>query len=115
MDPLCDRDLPLSQAGGCCVSKGNVLHGFASSSKVFRCQICGYEASRNYNLTRHMRTHTGDRPKCPLCDKSYIDNYQLKYHLRTHSIAGMFLSQAQTHDTELDESLSVDHGETGMS
>ena len=78
------RDAPtFSFSNNCDFLKGNL--SFQSSNlKVYKCEICGYEATRNYNLMRHMRTHTGERLRCPCCERTFIDTYKLKYHLKTH-------------------------------
>jgi KRAB domain-containing zinc finger protein len=48
--------------------------------------ICDEAFSRNRQLQRHIRTHTGDkRFKCDMCDKGFSQIGNLKTHIRTHT------------------------------
>ncbi|XP_064628087.1 zinc finger protein 853-like isoform X7 [Lineus longissimus] len=54
---------------------------FTEISKKNKCGQCGMEFSRRWSLSRHMMTHTNERPyRCDICGKRYIQLGNLKSH-----------------------------------
>ena len=49
----------------------------------YTCRFCGKMFPRSANLTRHLRTHTGEQPyKCKYCERSFSISSNLQRHVR---------------------------------
>ncbi|KAK2705527.1 MDS1 and EVI1 complex locus protein EVI1-B-like [Artemia franciscana] len=49
----------------------------------YACRFCGKVFPRSANLTRHLRTHTGEQPyKCKFCERSFSISSNLQRHVR---------------------------------
>ena len=49
----------------------------------YTCRFCGKLFPRSANLTRHVRTHTGEQPySCKYCDRSFSISSNLQRHVR---------------------------------
>ena len=57
-----------------------------SNNKVkdrYTCKFCNKVFPRSANLTRHLRTHTGEQPyKCKYCERSFSISSNLQRHVR---------------------------------
>ncbi|BFZ22834.1 hypothetical protein BsWGS_25873 [Bradybaena similaris] len=53
------------------------------SKERYACKYCGKLFPRSANLTRHLRTHTGEQPyKCKYCERSFSISSNLQRHVR---------------------------------
>ncbi|XP_053986862.1 transcription factor hamlet-like [Hylaeus volcanicus] len=60
----------------------NVQAGLKPKDR-YSCKFCGKVFPRSANLTRHLRTHTGEQPyKCKYCERSFSISSNLQRHVR---------------------------------
>ncbi|XP_077546602.1 uncharacterized protein LOC144159158 isoform X2 [Haemaphysalis longicornis] len=72
--------------------------------KNFSCHLCPYTAISNHHVTRHIRTHTKEKPfKCTVCLRAFSRKDNLAVHTATH--AQCPASAATTH-SRMDKNFS---------
>lgn len=76
------HDAFMAQAGF--VSGLNTPHHNGGKAKDrYSCKFCAKVFPRSANLTRHLRTHTGEQPyQCKYCERSFSISSNLQRHVR---------------------------------
>ncbi|XP_040839956.1 ras-responsive element-binding protein 1 [Ochotona curzoniae] len=77
------------------------------------CSVCNKRFWSLQDLTRHMRSHTGERPyKCQTCERTFTLKHSLVRHQRIHQKARHAKHQARDSDREEDSEDGSSHSGT---
>ncbi|CAH1251117.1 PRDM9 [Branchiostoma lanceolatum] len=83
-----------------------------TGEKPFKCSDCDYSASQKGTLDRHMAVHRGERPfVCVECGYRAADKSRLTRHFKTHSLNRLYVCELCGFSTQ-DGSLLVAHEAT---
>jgi hypothetical protein len=78
MGSTSDRQIHVVKDGNSGTLEENQFH--------HKCHICPKAFKRKFQLTEHIRTHTGNLPyQCTHCSKSFARKFSLKDHLNLHT------------------------------
>ncbi|CAD7079839.1 unnamed protein product [Hermetia illucens] len=65
------------------MQNANISPAAVKNKDRYACKFCGKVFPRSANLTRHLRTHTGEQPyKCKYCERSFSISSNLQRHVR---------------------------------
>lgn len=65
------------------ISNSTIAAAMGKNKDRYSCKFCGKVFPRSANLTRHLRTHTGEQPyRCKYCERSFSISSNLQRHVR---------------------------------
>lgn len=78
------KDRDASQAGAGSAKRSRKPKTTSSGGHV--CNYCNYTTHKRYLLSRHMKSHSEDRPhRCGICERGFKTAASLQNHVNTHS------------------------------
>src|SRR3546814_910705 len=82
---------PVGSTPGLVPDAGQAAHAATTASEATQddrkheCELCGKRYKHRTHLTRHLRTHTGEKPfSCNLCGKTFARREYLNMHVSVH-------------------------------
>lgn len=77
------HDALMAAGAGLASSLNNSHHNSGKPKDRYACKFCAKVFPRSANLTRHLRTHTGEQPyQCKYCERSFSISSNLQRHVR---------------------------------
>ncbi|XP_055306423.1 transcription factor hamlet-like isoform X2 [Sitodiplosis mosellana] len=77
------HDALMAAGAGFPPSLNNSHHNGGKAKDRYACKFCAKVFPRSANLTRHLRTHTGEQPyQCKYCERSFSISSNLQRHVR---------------------------------
>jgi uncharacterized Zn-finger protein len=59
---------------------------FFQVTQAHMCNYCNYTTPKRYLLSRHMKSHSEERPhKCSVCERGFKTLASLQNHVNTHT------------------------------
>jgi uncharacterized Zn-finger protein len=90
----CKSDIESTRVGKCPICEKVISRKYDlakhmrvhTGDKPYTCDLCGAVFSSSSNLTSHYRSlHSGQRPyTCPVCHKGFVWNSHLRFHMKQH-------------------------------
>lgn len=77
------HDVLMAARAGFATGLNNSHHNGGKVKDRYACKFCAKIFPRSANLTRHLRTHTGEQPyQCKYCERSFSISSNLQRHVR---------------------------------